>query len=67
MSDRWQRFGSSVVEPLLLSPPDNIREALQLLSERYWHHPITNEKVTFHYKTIRHWYKRAQAQKKYLS
>lgn len=59
----WGRFRFEVVGHLLAAPPEkgDLREALQLLSEKLWRHPVNGQGVRFSVPTIERWYYRALA------
>lgn len=61
----WARFRFSVVGPLLSSPPQkgHLKEALEVLAEKTWKHPITDEPVTYSIPTIERWFYAARRQK----
>lgn len=62
--DQWARLRFAVIGPLLASPPEpgQLQNALRLLAERDWQHPITGLPTRFGVSTIERWYYRARRQ-----
>ncbi|MDP2971374.1 MAG: DDE-type integrase/transposase/recombinase [Deltaproteobacteria bacterium] len=58
----WAVFRFSVVGGLLARPPEKgeLQKELQLLAERTWRHPITDQQVKFGVSTLERWYYRAR-------
>jgi putative transposase len=60
---RWARFRFSVIGPLLAAPPRRGQLAGEIvrLSQKTWHHPITDEPVRFGRSTLERWYYAARS------
>lgn len=58
----WAHFRFSVIGPLLSAPPPRgeLKEAIQVLAEKVWVHPISGENVQFAATTIQRWYYKAR-------
>ena len=63
--DQWARLRFAVIGPLLASPPEpgKLLDALKLLAERDWQHPITGLPTRFGVSTIERWYYQARRQR----
>ena len=59
----WGRFRFSVVGHLLAAPPEKgeLRQALVMLSQKLWKHPVSGDLVQFSVPTIERWYYQALA------
>lgn len=59
----WALFRFSVVGGLLAKPPEKgkLQQEIELLAERLWRHPMTDEPVKFSFSTVERWYYRAIA------
>ena len=61
-SQRWARLRFAIVGRLLAAPParGGLRGELKELSQRFWEHPTTGERVRFGLSTIERWYYQAR-------
>jgi transposase InsO family protein len=55
--ERWANLRHQIIGTLLAAPPKRgeLREALEALAARSWHHPITGEPVQFGFSTLERW------------
>lgn len=59
---RWARFRFSIIGHLLSCPPEKgeLKYALQALSKKQWHHPITSDLIHLSIPTLERWFYRAK-------
>ena len=63
LHEAWARLRFAIIGPLLASPPERgeLRKALEILAQRTWRHPMTEEPVRFAVSTLERWYYRARS------
>jgi len=64
--EKWAHFRFSVIGPLLAAPPERgeLKQELEILTQKKWRHPVTAQWVQFGLSTIERWYYRALGEPK---